>query len=277
MAKKRGNLAAFGGLNIILLGIVSLLNDFSSEMILPILPLLITSIGGTGLTIGIIGGLIEGLPHLLKVFTGYLSDIFRKRKLFIFLGYLNSQVFKFLLVFANTWKGILAFVSLDKLGKGIREAPRDALIAESMPEHKGKAFGIQRAFDTTGAILGSVSALLIVIFFGLVFKSIILIAALIGFISLVPLYFLKDVDHLKIKKPLAQKPNFLRDTKKIPASLWIFFSISGIFALANFSYMFFVVRAAGASFQIANLTPFAIPILLYVLFNIVYAIFAIPF
>src|SRR3989344_349130 len=91
---KKGRFLEFGGLNILLLGLVSLLNDFSSEMIFPILPMFFKGLGLTGLTIGIIGGLIDGLPNLFKAFIGYFSDKIRKRKQFIFFGYFLSQISK---------------------------------------------------------------------------------------------------------------------------------------------------------------------------------------
>ena len=277
MAKRGQKLAVFGGINIFLLSLVSLLNDFSSEMIAPILPLLITGLGGTGLIIGLIGGMIDGLPNLLKVFSGYLSDRAGKRKKFVFSGYFISEFSKFMLFFAGTWKGILIFMGFNKLGKGIRDAPRDALIAESLPREKGRGFGIQRAFDTTGAILGSVSVLLLVIFFSLEFKKIIIIAALLGFLSLIPLYFLKEPYRRSIKP--GKKIDILMSLRNMDGKLKIFILSAGIFALANFSYMFFVLKSASLfkfSF-LGSQNPFVVPIMLYVLFNIFYAIFAIPF
>lgn len=277
MAGKRGKILAwFGGANIFILGLVSLLNDFSSEMIAPILPLLIASFGGTGIIIGLIGGMIEGLPNLLKVVSGYFSDIAGKRKQFIFSGYFTSELFKLLLFFAGTWKGILLFMGMNKLGKGIRDAPRDALISESVPKNKrGRAFGIQRAFDTTGAILGSVSVLLLVFFFSLGFKKIILIAAIIGFMSLIPLYFLKE---RRAAKKQSRDFSFFPTLRNLDGKLKVFIIAAGIFALANFSYMFFVFRSAEIFGSLSgNQSNFAIPILLYVLFNIFYAVFAIPF
>jgi len=278
--KKRGKsqafMSRFGGRNIFLLGLVSLLNDFSSEMILPILPMLIASFGGTGLIVGLVGGLTSGLPELLKVFSGFWSDKIRNRKLFIFIGYLNSQIFKLALVFARGWAGVMTFVSLDKLGKGIREAPRDALISESLPAEKGRGFGIQRAFDTTGAILGSIAVLLLILYFSMPFNQIILISAIVGFISLIPLYFLRNVD----SKPrrTENKIEFKSSILGLPRAMKIFIMISAIFALANFSYMLFVLKSVElfASSAEGN-SKFAIPILLYVFFNIFYAGFSVPF
>ena len=125
-------------INIILLGIVSFLNDASSEMIIPILPLFIASLGGTGLIIGLIGGIRDSLPSLLKVVCGYWSDKTGKRKIFVFSGYLTSALFKLFLSFSTIWHHVLVFGGLERVGKGVRTAPRDAIIADSMPEKRGK-------------------------------------------------------------------------------------------------------------------------------------------
>ncbi len=271
MSAKKRKFSAAVSYNVILLGLVSLLNDFSSEMVLPILPLLIASLGGSGLVIGLIGGLMDGLPNLLKVFFGYLSDKSGNRKRYIFWGYFIAEFFKLMLFFANTWIWIMAFMGLNKLGKGIREAPRDALISQSMPAEKGRGFGIQRAFDVTGAILGSIVLLIVVFYFGLHFKPLILAAAIIGFTSLIPIYFLKNVDNKNGENK--KRMFFFSSLKQLSGQLKFFIFISVIFALANFSYMFFVMKA----FSLFSGSTFVIPIMLYVFFNIFYAGFAIPF
>jgi len=122
--------------NILLLGIVSFLNDLSSEMIIPILPMFITALGGTGFTIGLIGGLRDSISSILKILAGYWSDRAGKRKIFVFSGYLTSFVFKLSLGFSKTWLHILVFAGLERVGKGLRTAPRDAIIADSMPEQR---------------------------------------------------------------------------------------------------------------------------------------------
>jgi MFS family permease len=279
--KKRSLIKAVGGFNIFLLGMVSFLNDFSSEMILPILPLFITSLGGAGLSIGLIGGLMQGLPEIFKVFSGYLSDRFRYRKKFIFSGYFISQLGKLSLLLASSPLGVLFSTSVDKLGKGLREAPRDALISESTPREKGKAFGIQRTFDSAGAILGSLTLLLIIIFFAsriqelVLMKRIILIGALLGFASLIPIFFLREGKslHGKGKNHLG----FISTMKELPKGFWVFIGFSIVFAFANFSYMFFVLRAGDIFNHKGDFIIPLIPIALYVLYNISYTIFAIPF
>ena len=173
-----------------------------------------------------------------------------------------------LLAFSKTWPFALLFSSVERIGKGIRTAPRDAIIAESMPKKHGKGFGIHRTLDTSGAILGALMVFLLFWFFGFGFKALILTAALISFISLIPLIWVKE----KKKKP--KKIALKIGLKKLPPKAKFFIVIASVFALANFSYMFFILRAQ--HFFKAELS-IAVPILLYVLFNIFYAGFSIPF
>ena len=253
---------------VLLLGIVSFLNDLSSEMIMPILPMFITALGGTGLVIGLIGGLRDSISSILKVFCGYWSDKTGKRKVFVFSGYLTSVLFKLALAFSKIWQHILIFSGLERVGKGLRTAPRDAIISDSMPKERGKGFGIHRALDTSGAILGSFVVFILFWFLGFNFKSVILIAAVFSLFSLIPLYFVKE------KKKEPQDISLKIGLKNLPRSLKLFILVSSIFALANFSYMFFILRAQ--EFFTGKLA-IGVPILLYILFNIFYAVFAIPF
>ncbi len=254
--------------NVLLLGIVSFLNDFSSEMIMPILPMFITALGGTGLVVGLIGGLRDSVSSILKVFCGYWSDKTGKRKIFISSGYSTSAVFKLLLPFSLIWQHVLVFAGLERIGKGLRTAPRDAIIADSMPEQRGRGFGVHRAFDTSGAILGSAVVFILFWFGGFNFKTIMFVAALLAVLSLIPLHFVKE----KRRKP--QDITLQLGLRNLPRPLKLFILISGIFALANFSYMFFILRAQ--EFFTGRLS-IGVPILLYVLFNIFYALFAVPF
>jgi len=268
MAKsKRGHLA-FGMANIILLGVVSFLNDMSSEMIMPILPMFLTSLGATGIIIGLIGGLRESISSILKVFGGLWADRVGKRKPFVTFGYLASAVFKVFLAFSRTWPFALVFASVERTGKGIRTAPRDAIIAESMPKRHGWGFGIHRTLDTSGAILGAVLVFLLFWFWGFSFKTLILTAAIISFVSLVPMIWVRE------KKKRPEKVTLKVGLKKLPQKARLFIIIASLFALANFSYMFFILRA---QHFFSEELAIAVPILLYVLFNIFYAGFAIPF
>ncbi len=251
--------------NIILLGIVSFLNDLSSEMIIPLLPLLINSLGGSGLAIGLIGGVRDSLTSILKVLGGYLSDKFKKRKIFVTLGYFISSFFKLFLGFSKTPFQVLVFASLERSGK-IREAPRDAIIADSLPKERGKGFGIHRAFDSLGAIIGSILVFVLFWYLNLDFRKLIFLAAFIAFFSLIPLLFLKE--EIKTKK------KFQLSFKSLSFPLKYFILISALFALANFSYMFFILKA-GKFFQ--GKLAIGYPLFFYIIFNLFYCSFSIPF
>ncbi len=254
--------------NVILLGIVSFLNDLSSEMIMPILPMFLKSLGSTGEVIGLVGGLRDSVSSILKVFCGYLSDKTGKRKIFVYAGYFTSTIFKLLLAISSTWPIAVAFSSLERVGKGLRTAARDAIIAESMTTQRGKGFGIHRVFDTVGAILGSVVAFCLYWFSGFGFKTIIIVASLLGFVSLVPLRFVRESE----SKP--QDVTLKMGLRGLSMPLKLFIVVSSVFALGNFSYMFFILKAQQ---HFPGRLSVAAPILLYVLFNIFYSAFAVPF
>ncbi|MCJ7728972.1 MAG: MFS transporter, partial [Sedimentisphaerales bacterium] len=254
--------------NVILLGIVSFLNDVSGEMIMPILPMFLESLGASGQLIGLAGGLRESVTSILKVLCGYWSDKTGKRKIFVYLGYGVSTVFKLLLGFSRTSASAVVFTSLERTGKGLRTAARDAIIAESVTAtQRGKGFGIHRGLDSVGAVLGAGLSFILLWFAGFGFKAIILIAGAAGLVSLVPLRFVKEPEaqrqEVKLKIGLAMLPRPLR----------LFILVSGIFALGNFSYMFFVMRAQNL---FTGKSSVAVPVLLYVLFNIFYSALAVP-
>src|SRR5947207_6378698 len=146
---------------VILLGLVSLLNDSASEMIYPLLPVfLITTLGATPLIVGIIEGTADGLASILKYFAGSVSDRMPRRKPLVVVGYALAAGSRALIAVAARWPAVLAARLIDRTGKGIRSAPRDAIIADVTPlEQRGRAFGFHRALDHTGAIVGPLMAL----------------------------------------------------------------------------------------------------------------------
>jgi MFS family permease len=253
--------------NLILLSIVSFLNDLSSEMVMPILPMFIQALGGSGQVIGLVGGLRDSISSILKIVCGYWSDKLGRRKVFVLAGYLTSTVFKLLLAFSKMWPSAVLFAGFERVGKGLRTAARDAIIADSMNTQRGKGFGLHRAADTAGAISGAVAALLLFWFLGLDFKAIIVTAALFGFASLAPLHFVQE------KRRTSRKLTLRVGLARLPRSLKLFMFIAGVFALGNFSYMFFIIRAQGL---FSGRVSVAAPILLYVLFNIFYSALAVP-
>jgi MFS family permease len=152
--------------NVLALSAVSLLNDTSSEIIYPLLPaFLAMTLGATPFAIGLIEGIAESVSSLLKLVSGYVSDKFSNRKLPVFLGYALAALSRPFLSFANTWPQVLFVRTADRVGKGIRGSPRDALIAASVrPDRRGFAFGFNRAADHLGAVLGPVIAFLLLYF-----------------------------------------------------------------------------------------------------------------
>ena len=142
--------------NIIFLGLVSCFADISSEMVYPLIPLYLTAVlGATPVLVGIIEGIAESIASLLKVFSGYISDKYNRKKPIAFAGYASGLLYKLALLFAGSWAGILAARIIDRFGKGIRTAPRDVMVAENADKSRmGKSFGIHKALDMTGSAIG---------------------------------------------------------------------------------------------------------------------------
>jgi len=255
--------------NILLLGLVSFLADSSTHMIKPILPMFIATLGGGGLAIGTIGGLTDSVASLLKVFSGHWSDRIKKRKPFVFLGYLTSGVFKLLFPLSTTWQHMLALMPLERTGKGLREAPRDALIAASAEEKtRGRGFGIHRAMDTAGGILGSLLAFILIIALAASMRSVLFIGAMVAFSSVIPIFAVRE-NRVVMSGSQTLRPHL----KDLPRPFYLFLTVATVFSLGNFTYMFLILRA-GQFF--APPLSIATPILLYVLINVTYAAFSLP-
>lgn len=267
--------------NIILLGLTSLLADFSSEMIQPLLPFFIAALGGAGLAVGLVGGVGDALASLFKVFSGYWADRSKRYKKFVYLGYGFSAIAKFFFPLAKVWTHIFVLRPVERIGKGLRDAPRDAIVSESIKEtHRGRGFGIQRAMDGIGAILGSIFVFVLFLDFGLDFRTIFFIAALIAITALVPLFFVREPEALKTSGG-NQRLRF----KNLSPQLKKFIFVATLFHLANFNFMFFILKAGDVfrnleglpypqylKFFITSFEPeklaIGLPILLYIFFNI---------
>lgn len=254
--------------NVLWLGLISFINDTASKIILPILPLFIKEIGGTGLAIGIISGFGESIASLFEVVSGFWSDKLGRRKPFVFLGYLTASICKILFSIAKIWPHVLILKSAERLGKGLRSAPRDAIIAASTEkETRGKGFGIHRAMDSGGAVLGASLALIMYWIFGFTFRDIFLIAGIISFLSLTPLFFVKD--RSTVKNTTSLKVGM----KNLPISLKLFMGVATLFALGNFSEMFFILKS---QMYFTGKLAIAIPIVLYILYNASFSLFSVP-
>lgn len=239
---------------------------------LAILPMFILSLGGAGIAVGLIGGLRDSVAGILKVFSGYWSDKVGRRKPFVFWGYLTSSIAKLFFPFSQNWFALLFLMPIERIGKGLRAAPRDAMIASSSRAGvRGKAFGIHRAADTSGAVLGATLALILYFLVKFDFKPILLISAIIAFFALIPLFSVRE-EARKPKENIAFKISL----KNLPIGFKKYLLAATIFALANFTYMFFILKARVVFGERFPLRPATIPIILYVWFNIVYALFSIP-
>ena len=146
--------------NIVLIGLVSLFVDMSTEMVYPLIPLFLTAtLGATPAIVGIIEGIAESIASLLKVFSGYIGDVYQNKKRLTIIGYSASVIYKVFLLLSTSWIGVLAARVIDRTGKGIRTAPRDALVAQSSEKKKlGGSFGLHKMLDMAGSSFGALLA-----------------------------------------------------------------------------------------------------------------------
>ncbi len=286
MNKDKSN-AWFTG-NMLLLGLISFFADVSGEMMTPVLPLLIAELGGSNLIIGFIGGFGDAVANIVKVFSGYWADITGRRKLIISIGYGIPFFAKFGIGISSSWVQILILKPIERLGKGIRGPPRDALLADLVSyELRGKAFGFHRMMDTAGAIMGSFLALVIVIDFFDSFHSslnilqlIIIISAFIALFAVIPIVFLTDSPKER-KENKGKDSTLLESIFKLPKPFFKFLLISTIFGFANFTILIFIIHTKTVILGIDETTSLflqtAVPIFLFIVFNITYTVLSIPF
>ena len=254
------------------LGGVSLLMDVSSEMIHSLLPLFMaTTLGASVIIIGLIEGLAEATALILKVFSGAISDYVGKRKGLALLGYGLGALSKPLFVIAPTAGVVFSARMIDRVGKGIRGAPRDALVADvTPPEIRGAAYGLRQALDTVGAFLGPLLAVLLMFIWANDFHAIFWVAVIPAVLSILLLGFglqePKSAIAHKRSNPLKRE-----NLKKLSAAYWWVVAIGSIFTLARFSEAFLVLRA-----QQMEIPLYTIPLVM-VAMNLVYSLTAYPF
>ena len=255
------------GRNVMLLGFVSLFTDISSEMLYPIVPLfLTTALNAPMSVVGLIEGIAESTASLLKIVSGWWSDRAGRRQPFVVWGYSLSATSKPLLALASTWHLVLASRLIDRVGKGIRTSPRDAMIAASCdPNARGKAFGLHRAMDTIGAFLGPILAILLLSVFDLSYQTIFMIAFIPATLGVATLAFLR-------RETPTPKPASGATLPKAPISpeLKKFILIYGLFALGNSSDVFLLLKAKEVGLSANGV------LLTYVFYNFVYALAAMP-
>lgn len=263
--------AIFKGLkkNVIVLSVVSFFTDVSSEMLYPVIPIFLTTVLGAPMSVlGLVEGIAESAASILKAFSGWMSDKIRHRKNFVVGGYFLSSIGKLLFFLSYAWPMVLAARLVDRVGKGIRTSPRDAMIADSCDAgYMGKAFGFHRAADTLGAILGPLLALWLIVALKENIRLVFLIAFVPAIIAVAVLVFLlKEVPRASGNAGGALR---LRMDQFSPA-FRRFLLVSVIFSIGNSSDAFLIMRAKDIGLTMA------LVILAYVIYNISYAGLSFP-
>jgi MFS family permease len=254
------------------LGAVSLLMDFSSEMIHALLPLyLVTALGTTTLTVGFIEGIAEATASVTKIFSGALSDRLGHRKVLTALGYGLAAFTKPAFPLAPSVGWLIAARFVDRIGKGIREAPRDALIADLSPEAaRGAAFGLRQSLDTVGAVLGPLIAMALMLLTADNFTLVFWVAVLPAFLSFAVIVIAVREPPPSTARPPVRLQVSAAELRQLGAAYWRIVGLATLFTLARFSEAFLLLRAQSVGLQIAF-----VPLVL-VTMNVVYAIAAWP-
>lgn len=254
------------------LGFVSLLMDISSEMIHSLLPMfMVSTLGASALTVGLIEGLAESTALIVKIFSGVLSDYLGRRKGLAVVGYALGAFSKPLFALAPTAGIVLTARLLDRTGKGIRGAPRDALVADiTPPELRGAAFGLRQSLDTVGAFVGPLLAVGLMLLWANDFRAVFWVAMVPGLLSVALLLFGLREPHGHVT---THRTNPIRrdNLKRLNPAYWWVVMIGAVFTLARFSEAFLVLRAQQGGIPVA-LVP-----LVMVAMNVVYALAAYPF
>lgn len=254
------------------LGFGSMFMDISSELVHSLLPIFMaTVLGASMVTIGIIEGVAEATAAITKVFSGAISDYFRKRKFLIVLGYGLGAVTKPVFPLATTLWWVFSARFVDRIGKGIRGAPRDALVADiTPPELRGAAYGLRQSLDTVGAFIGPLLAVAFMIWFANDIKAVLWVAVVPAFIAVLLLIVAVREPESAEHASGSQNRLTLADTKRLPLRYWLVVTLGAVFTLARFSEAFLILRA-----QDVGLAVGYVPVIMIVM-NVVYAVFAYP-
>lgn len=259
----------FAGLsrNTFLLACASLFADISTEMLYPILPVFLTqtlNVGGSA--VGLIDGVAQATLNIVQGFSGWLSDKLQRRKSIALVGYVLAAIAKPLIGLSTGWQGVLGARFVDRLGAGIRSAPRDALIASSADEeHRGKAFGLEGIGDNLGAFLGPLLAVFLLLFLHLDMRLIFYLAIIPGLLAVVMIMLVTE-------RPVAVTARSKLDVSlwKFPRAYWRYLLVTALFGIGNSSNAFLILQTQdiGASLEVT--------ILIYAAFNLVAALISYP-
>ena len=254
--------------NVLALGLVSFFTDVSTEMCFSILPTFILGLpGATRAILGVIEGVAEALSYSLRAVSGVVSDRFRRRKAIVFIGYTFSNAVKPLFSVAQTTIDALIIRVSDRVGKGVRTSPRDALLSELVSEKRmGVAFGLHRTLDQLGAILGPVFASALLLLFGLTMRDVFWLSFIPGFVALlILLIFVKE----RVGKP--KEPRLLRGMKTVLRGRFsLLLLIVGLFSIGAFNFSFVLLRAKEVG------VPEALTPMVYAVINVAHTAIAIP-
>jgi len=254
------------------LGFVSMFMDISSELVHSLLPIFMATVLGTSIvTIGIIEGFAEGAAAITKIFSGAISDYFGKRKFLAVAGYTLSAITKPVFPIATTIGWVFGARFVDRIGKGIRGAPRDALVADIAPlQLRGAAYGLRQSLDSVGAVIGPLLAVICMIWLTGDIRAVLWVAVVPAFIAV---FLLVSVVREPESPDRAADPRnrlMLTDAKSLPRRYWLVVALGAVFTLARFSEAFLILRA-----QDVGLAIDYVPIIMIVM-NIFYSIFAYP-
>jgi len=265
--------------NVIFIGFISFFTDVSSELIFTLMPLFLANVlGAATVVIGLIEGIAESTASVLKLVSGWLSDKLGNRKYLSFIGYAISTLSKPFMFIANAWGPIMAIRFTDRVGKGIRAAPRDALVGDSVEEdNRGKAYGFHKAMDTAGAALGLLLAAVIIFLLQRdvvnlqidTYRWMLIIGIVPAFLALFFFIFVKEIPKKHVD--ICDMPTTLRAKgKALDKSFKIFMAIMFLFTLGNSSDAFIILRAQSLGNGVLLIT------IMLIMFNIVYAFSSMP-
>jgi MFS family permease len=253
------------------LGFVSLFMDLSSELVHALLPVYMTAVlGASMVAVGVVEGIAEGTASIVRVFSGALSDRLRRRKPFVVLGYGLGMLSKPLFPLAGSVGLVLAARFMDRVGKGIRGAPRDALIADVTPEgQRGAAFGLRQALDTIGAFIGPLAAIGLMFLFASDVRTVLWFAVIPAVLSVMVLVIWVR-EPRAAPAPAPSNPLSASSLGKLPLGYWVVVALGAVLTLARFSEAFLIIRAQDLGIVLA-----LVPVVLVVM-NLAYTAIAYP-
>ncbi|MBL8150981.1 MAG: MFS transporter [Blastocatellia bacterium] len=243
-----------------LIGFVSLFSDVSTEMAYPLLPLFISEVlGAKPVLMGLIEGIAEATASAVKGFSGWISDWLGQRKKITVFGYGLTAFSKPIVAIATVWPTVLLGRFFDRLGKGIRSAPKDALLADLViPEERGRIFGFERAMDSAGAVIGPLLALLLLYWGNLELRTLLFLTTIPAFISLLLISFIPEI------KPTNRVKKSFR-LKELSSNFWLFVAVNSLFEVGNSTNAFLLLKARSTGMQEHLILA------CYILYNFIYS------